>query len=392
MLKNAALFMLLCCGAFAAESFESLPAGAFTSRNVEYGVLTAPAGHAEILSEHARTGKQALHIKGGDKREVRLKFSSPLEADTVLSFWLERWTKRNPFRFELIAETSAAPVSLVKIEKMSVGRYKQHVTAVVPRGAHSVVLRCASHKQGGALVDDLLLDNEEMQLGTVKELPRGAYPMLKRAPINPVVGYELSTSGSLAPCQVKQLRMRVHPASAVEEITLRSGNAEGTDFRNSIVFGKAKPAADGTVVVTCNEALKPGVNRLWVDATPSADSVVGGTVRFEPVGMLVDDKEVDLPAEPVSQNIGYFVAYPDEPVGNQPDGAAPRKCVSFRIPGLIRTASGALVGCFDARYLHSADLCADIDVAVVRSEDGGQTWTAPAVGMDAGPGADNGCG
>lgn len=75
-----------------------------------------------------------------------------------------------------------------------------------------------------------------------------------------------------------------------------------------------------------------------------------------------------------------------------PAGLPPRKCVSFRIPGLIRTASGALVGCFDARYLHSGDLCADIDVAVVRSEDGGQTWSTPVVGMDAGPGAANGCG
>ena len=392
MLKDIALSMLLCCGALAAESFEELPVGALASADTEYGVLTAAAGHAEILAEHARSGKQALHIKGGDKREVQLAFASPPGADTALSFWLERWTKRNPFQFELIAETLSGSVTLAKIGNMSVGRYKQQVNAVVPRGAHSVVLRCTSHKQGGVLVDDLLLDNEEMKLSAVKELPRGAYPMLKRAPINPVMGYELSTSGSLAPCQVQQLRLRVHPAAAVQEITLRSGNAEGTDFRNSVVFGKAKPAADGSVVVTCNETLKPGVNHLWVDATPSAESTVGATVRFEAVGMRVGDNEVALPAEPVSQSIGYFVAYPDEPVGNQPNGAAPRKCVSFRIPGLIRTASGALVGCFDARYLHSADLCADIDVAVVRSEDGGQTWTAPAVGMDAGPGANNGCG
>ena len=390
---NRALLPLLVCGLVSAtEGFENQPVGGVSSLLTEYGTLSAKAGHASIIAQHARSGKQALHIQGGNNQSAKLTFSAPLAHDTEIAFWLERWTNRAPFDFRLIAETPQGALEMKKLEKVSVGRYKEHVRVLLPAGTTAVLLLCTSDARGGALIDDLELFSGNMELKSATVVNPGAFPILKRAAINPVVGYKLVTAGAARPNEVQQLKLRVTPADSVEEVTLRTGSPDGTGFSNSVVFGKGKPAADGSVTISCSGALNPGDNWLWVDARPSAASSVGSTVTFENAGLTIDGQAQAQAASSVTQRIGYLVSVPDETVGNQPNGAEPRKCVSFRIPGLIRTASGAMVGCFDARYLHSADLCADIDVAVVRSEDGGQTWTTPVIGMDAGPGVANGCG
>lgn len=392
MFNRTLIPMLLCGLCCAAESFENLPVGGISSLRLDAGTLSADPGNAAIIAQYARSGKQALHLLGGQKKAVRISFKSPLTNDTQVAFWLQRWTKRAPFDFRLVAVTPKGEVELKKIERMDVGGYRDHVQALIPAGATALLMTCTSHDQGGALVDDLELFSGPMKLQSAGMVNPGAFPMLKRAPINPVMGYKVETSGAIAPQKVQAVKLRVTPSSSVSEVTLRTGSPDGTGFAGSVVFGKGKPAADGSVTIECSGELKPGTNWLWVDAAPSASSSVGSTVTFENMGMVINGKQQAPEGSPVTQSIGYLVSVPDEAVGNQPNGAEPRKCVSFRIPGLIRTASGALVGCFDARYLHSADLCADIDVAVVRSEDGGQTWTAPEVGMDAGPGVSNGCG
>ncbi len=57
---------------------------------------------------------------------------------------------------------------------------------------------------------------------------------------------------------------------------------------------------------------------------------------------------------------------------------------SYRIPGLVTTKKGTLVGSFDIRRRNSADLQGDIDVGVMRSTDGGRTWGPMIVAMDMG--------
>ena len=97
--------MLMCGLACATESFEKCPTGAVQELQTEYGALTAAPGHAEVLGKLARTGKKALHIMGGRERSVLLSFEQPLPEESVLSFWLERWTKAAPFHLRLLALT-----------------------------------------------------------------------------------------------------------------------------------------------------------------------------------------------------------------------------------------------------------------------------------------------
>ncbi len=48
---------------------------------------------------------------------------------------------------------------------------------------------------------------------------------------------------------------------------------------------------------------------------------------------------------------------------------------TYRIPGLATTPKGTLIAVFDARNKGGGDLPADIDVATMRSTDGGATWS-----------------
>lgn len=55
---------------------------------------------------------------------------------------------------------------------------------------------------------------------------------------------------------------------------------------------------------------------------------------------------------------------------------------SFRIPALAVTNKGTLIACFDIRWQGTRDLPADIDVGVMRSTDGGKSWSPMIVAMD----------
>lgn len=224
----------------------------------------------------------------------------------------------------------------------------------------------------------------------------GVYPIFHRAPINAAFALRMKCQGQGSVPVPESISLRVSDANSVECIRLRATGNAGEQFSNDAVLAEGKPDAKGVVKLRPTGTAAPAAaaeNWLWFDVQPAPSAPVGGLITFSDVEVTMDGSKVELAAnEAITQRVGYMVAVPGEKVGNQAEDAEPRECLAFRIPGLIRTKSGALVGCFDARYTHERDLCADIDVAVVRSTDGGQTWSAPAVGMDAGPGAANGCG
>lgn len=390
----------LACGlSYAAESFETARPGELSSYSTEYGALSAAPGNASIINRLARTGKKALHLSGGKERVVTLTPDKALEGAAQLSMWLQRWTAKAPFEFRVIAVTADGEQQVLKENKVSTGGYHTQIQTVLPAGTTAVRLVCTSAEKGGVLVDDVELYTGPMQLNSAELVNPGAQPVLKRAPINPVYCYRIETKGVENPLAPESIRLKISPANAVSKVTVRTGKYDrsvdgtiGIKFRRGKVYGSAVPSADGVVTIPCSGDLPAGETELWVDATPASDVKVGSKISFEPVGLTISGKTYAEKGETITQSVGYLLAVPDAKVTNPTLGGERRDCITYRIPGMIRTANGTLLACFDARYENHLDLSSDIDVAVVRSEDGGQTWSEPSVAMDAGPGKGNGCG
>ncbi|MBR2313240.1 MAG: exo-alpha-sialidase [Akkermansia sp.] len=386
------IYSLLACGlAFGTESFEKFPNGKLSTGAVEFGQLVAEAGHAEIHGK-GRSGGKCLRVMGGTDRTVSMDFTEALPKETKFQFWVERWTNKAPFKLEVKAVTPQGESTVTTLNKAGTGGFHTKVEGKLPGGATAMKLVAETPEGSGVLVDDLSIMLGEMKVSGVEIRNPGVYPMMKRALFNPVLLVDVKTTGADKPKLVDKLVLKVTDPDQVAKVTLRSGDANGMSFRGSVEYGSATPGKDGKVLIKSRKELQGGDNYLWIDVEPAESAVIGSTATFKDVSITIDGQLYEPEMEPVTQRIGTMLAFPGEKVGNQPDGAAPRDCIAFRIPGLIRTQKGTLIGCFDARYTHEGDLCADIDVATVRSTDGGQTWTMPEVSLDAGPGGGNGCG
>ncbi|MFI3243826.1 MAG: exo-alpha-sialidase [Akkermansia sp.] len=373
--------------ATASESFEAIPAQYFTSVPVAYGTLTSDG--AKIINGKARTGNRSLHILGGANRSATVEFEKALEAETLFQCWMERWTAREPFDVRLVAiDGSGKETVLDETKQMPTGGYDKQVAITLPAGTTKLAIRSTTADGGGVLVDDLMLHSGPMVIKDLDIIEPTVRPIFKRADINTVLGAKITTEGATGK-QIDEVRLTVSPASSVAQVNLIYGNTAGTKFGDARVLASVKPDADGVVRFSSPIPLKSGENNLWVDVHPTADSQVGSKLTFSDFSVKAGSKSASL-SETTTQRIGYMVAMGGDDV-TQLDGSK-RASNYFRIPGLITTKSGALVGCYDARYVHGGDLCADIDVAFVRSTDGGQTWTNNVVCMDTGEGPNNGCG
>ena len=387
------LYTALTCGlVHATEHFEKLPAGGLTEGATVYGTLKAAPGHAEINRGHGYNSAQALRVLGGNNHSVSLILNKATEANTPCQCRVERWTRRAPFSLQVMAVTPNGEQEVAKLNNMEVGGYKAHLKWVLPVGTTAVVFKADTAEGGGVLLDNLCLMDGPMSIKSVNFRNPGEFPMMKRAPHNPVLALDVESEGSQSPKAVNSVTLKISEPDKVSNVTLYSGDSTGLELRQGKLFGQAQPQADGTVTIHTNEALNGGENFLWIDAQPTDAASIGSTITFSDVKLTIDGKEYTPEQAPVTQRVGIMLGMPGETVSNQPEGAAPRPCVAFRIPGMIRTQANTLIACFDARYHHEGDLCADIDVATVRSTDGGQTWSLPEVSMDAGPGHNNGCG
>lgn len=158
--------------------------------------------------------------------------------------------------------------------------------------------------------------------------------------------------------------------------------------RSYSVLKSEKKSPAQTVTLTCDQVLFPGINYFWVslEMKPTASLVSKITAEVTDVHMDGKSSILTIDQGSVVHRMGIGVRHAGD------DGVA-----AYRIPGLVTSNKGTLLGVYDVRYNNSADLQERVDIGLSRSTDGGQTWEPMRVAMTFGeegglPSAQNGVG
>lgn len=157
----------------------------------------------------------------------------------------------------------------------------------------------------------------------------------------------------------------------------------------SIKKDRISPVKGDSLVLKAGQKLFPGINYFWVSLRMKPGTPLHTKVTAEIMSVTVDGKEAII--EQVSpmgteHRMGIGIRHAGD------DGVT-----AYRIPGLVTTNKGTLLGVYDVRYNSSTDLQEHVDVGLSRSTDGGKSWEKMrlplAFGEDGGlPAAQNGVG
>lgn len=156
----------------------------------------------------------------------------------------------------------------------------------------------------------------------------------------------------------------------------------------SIKCAEVKHPSD-KVALKSNYKLYPGVNFFWVSLQMKPKTSLFTKISSRLSSIKIDGREAIF-VEQSPKNIIHRMAVGVRHAGD--DGSA-----SFRIPGLVTTNKGTLLGVYDVRYNSSVDLQEYVDVGLSRSVDGGKTWEKMRLPLSFGeydglPAAQNGVG
>ena len=353
----------------AKTSFEEVSAGPFTALATGAGRWIAEEGHTVIDAAHARTGRQCLHLVGGEQRRVSLEPSTGADPVSEISFWAERWTRRDPFVFRVEGLFRGTWRELyVGDEEIVIGGFKTHVRFPVSAPLERLRFTCTS--PSGVLIDDLRFGRAAPMELVSATATRPVVPCLVNKPANPVARIQLETTGNQEPLTVTELRVDLRGTTDLEDVASvevldpggeRFGRARSP--AKELTFRGALPLQEGTNTLTVALTLTP---------TADLDHVVNVAcewVSFKS-GTRIELEVADLPG---ARRFGLALRDAGD------DG-----CAVYRIPGLATTPEGTLIAVYDVRWKGWADLPGDIDVGMSRSVDGGRTWEPMRIILDQG--------
>lgn len=139
-----------------------------------------------------------------------------------------------------------------------------------------------------------------------------------------------------------------------------------------------------TLKIPCNTTLNSGENFFWLSCKLSSIANVQ-----HKIGVQVEKAQISQVGEIAVKSAN---AATPKYIGWALRRRNQDQAHTYRIPGLVTTKQGTLIAVYDLRYENDRDLPANIDVAINRSKDGGQTWEPMKIIMDMGPGANDGIG
>lgn len=148
-------------------------------------------------------------------------------------------------------------------------------------------------------------------------------------------------------------------------------------------------APANTITLSSKQPMVKGPNFYWVSIEMKPETSLLSRVSFTMPEAVINNKPAAIEWKgkaDAPRRVGVGVRQAGD------DGSA-----AFRIPGMVTTNNGTLLGVYDIRYNSSVDLQEMVDIGVSRSTDKGQTWEPMRVAMTFGetgglPHAQNGVG
>ncbi|HRZ44029.1 MAG TPA: exo-alpha-sialidase [Candidatus Paceibacterota bacterium] len=143
-----------------------------------------------------------------------------------------------------------------------------------------------------------------------------------------------------------------------------------SEFRPLALFGADEGPFTGPRSIPGYQALDPGVNHFWIAVEPRRAARWGRRLdaTLEAVGTTGGVRVPPVAAPPEFLLLGN--TYAATVLRKRGDEGVH----TYRIPGIATSARGTVIAVFDIRYDGGGDLPGNVDVGVLRSVDGGNTW------------------
>ncbi|MDY3069169.1 MAG: sialidase family protein [Parabacteroides sp.] len=188
--------------------------------------------------------------------------------------------------------------------------------------------------------------------------------------------------------------------SGVEAVSKKGDNYKPVNYlssHNPKFTRKANPSysikkeeitnVSSVMTLNANQKLMKGKNFFWISIEMNKNACLTNKVKVNIMSATSNGIPLVLDGDTETERrLGIGVRHAGD------DGVA-----AYRIPGLVTTNKGTLVGTYDVRYNSSVDLQEMIDIGISRSTDKGQTWEPMRIAMSMGeagglPHAQNGIG
>lgn len=358
--------------------FEDIEPGIIESLKSPMGLWVPEAGISKIDNKHAKSGNQCLHISGGKESILTITFSKGVDTSGELSFWVERWTRRNPFTFRIEKMNDSVWEQIYDGDNsIRVGRsFLTHVSIPLEDDKiKKLRFKVSSPESTGVLIDDLRIAPYRPQRIVNTESIPITFPALVGTKSSLLTLVKIETKGSINPIALTEVQTTVFGSPKdVDYVECYLGTQ--SQFTSQNPFGSRKKLHNTTSqhVFDGQQFLQPGTNYLWiackVNQTANIDHQIGA--RIHSINTSNGSISISGDFQP-KQRMGIALRSSGD------DGVH-----TYRIPGLVTTNKGTLIGVYDIRHRSSGDLPGDIDVGMSRSTDGGHTWAPMKVIMDMG--------
>lgn len=322
----------------------------------------------EIIDTRARSGKQSAKLKGGENNavfEISLQETAGLAS---LTFWAERWTRNQPYRFRIEKSVGGKWTEIYNgDEVIKTGLFSTFVNVDLENHSFDKIRMISKAPEGaGTLIDDLrLIYNEPMKIDSVVA-SQISVPVLRNKKDNPLQHFVVFASGTMKRQRLEGLKGI--EVSKMSGLKIHSGG-QINDFKKAQSVWPISSQKKSWIV-----DLAPGENHFWITANILNDASMDEEVGFDLNQVTISGKNIAIKGDdPFTKQVAIGLRqHGDDNID------------TYRIPGLATTNKGTLIAVYDNRKNSAVDLQEDVDIGMNRSTDGGETWSPMKVIMNMG--------